>query len=198
MRKIIKPGFTEKQILVRLERYVKSNGASFSFKPIIASGPNSSFPHARITDRKIRNNEPVLVDLGISFGEYKSDLTRMFFLGKIPALVRQVYDAVFEAQRIAIDGIKAGVPTAKIDLLARNHLKKQRLAKYFIHALGHGVGLEVHESPRLAHNDLSILEEGMVVTIEPAVYIPGKFGIRIEDMVLVKKKNCEILSDDIH
>ena len=198
IKRNIKPNITESALLLKLERFVKSEGATFAFDPIIASGPNSCYPHAKVTDRKVRMNEPLLVDMGIDVNGYKSDLTRMFFLGKISALVRQVHDAVYGAQQRAIAEIKAGVPAAEIDDLARNYLKKQRLAKYFGHALGHGVGLEIHESPRLAHKDPSILKEGMVITVEPAVYIPGKFGIRIEDMVLVKKRNCEILSDDIH
>jgi len=136
--------------------------------------------------------------MGIDVKGYKSDLTRMFFLGKISALVREVNDAVYAAQRRAIAQIKDGVPAADIDYAARNYLKKHKLAKYFGHALGHGVGLEIHEKPRLAQNNSSVLKKGMVITVEPAVYIPEKFGIRIEDMVLVKKKDCEILSDDIH
>ena len=198
IKRNIRPNMRESDLLLRLERFVKSKGANFAFDPIIASGPNSCYPHAKVTERRIRADEPLLIDMGIDVDGYKSDLTRMVFLGKIPALVKQVHDAVYGAQRSAIAGIKAGVPAAEIDGLARNYLKRRRLGKYFGHALGHGVGLEVHESPRLAHNSSSVLKEGMIVTVEPAVYIPGKFGIRIEDMVLVKKNDCEILSDDIH
>lgn len=198
LKRIIKPNMSEKEALLRLENFVKSKGARFSFDPIIASGPNSCYPHAKITGRKIRTNESVLIDMGIDVEGYKSDLTRMFFLGKISALIRQVNDRVSEAQQRAIAKIQAGITVSKIDHEARNYLAKHKLEKYFNHALGHGVGLEVHESPRLAQNNSSILEEGMVITVEPAVYIPEKFGIRIEDMVLVKKRDCEILSDDIH
>lgn len=198
IKKNIKPNITERELLLKLERFVKTKGADFSFDPIIASGANSSYPHAKVTNRKIRCNQPLLIDMGIDVEGYKSDLTRMFFLGKISALVRQVYDAVFEAQKCAISGIRDGISVSKIDDLARNCLKKKGLEKYFGHALGHGVGLEIHESPRLAHNDSSILKEGMIITVEPAVYLPGEFGIRIEDMVLVRKNDCEILSDDIH
>lgn len=198
LKRIIRPGMTEKETLLKLEHFVRSKDAGFSFDPIIASGVNSSYPHAMVSGRKIRADQPLLIDMGIDVEGYKSDLTRMFFLGKISALVRQVNDLVFEAQQRAIAKIKAGISVSEIDRLARNYLAKQRLAKYFGHALGHGVGLEVHESPRLAQNNSSILKEGMVITVEPAVYIPGQFGVRIEDMVLVKKNNCEILSDDIH
>ncbi len=198
LKKNIKPNIKESELLVKLERFVRSKGALFAFDPIIASGPNSCYPHAKVTGRKLRRGEMLLIDMGIDVNGYKSDLTRMFFLGKISALVSQVHDSVYAAQRAAIREIKAGVPASEIDDLARNCLKKKRLAKYFGHALGHGVGLEVHESPRLAHNDSSVLKEGMIITVEPAAYIPGKFGIRIEDMVLVRKNDCEILSDDIH
>ncbi len=198
LKRIIKPGMSEKEALLRLEHFVKSKDAGFSFDPIIASGVNSSYPHARVTGKKISANQPLLIDMGIDVEGYKSDLTRMFFLGKIPELVRQVNGLVSEAQKRAITKIRAGISSAEIDYQARNYLAKHRLAKYFGHALGHGVGLEIHESPRLAANNPSILREGMVITVEPAVYIPKKFGIRIEDMVLVKKNDCEILSDDIY
>jgi len=180
--------------MLRLE---KLRGAGFSFAPIVASGPNSYYPHASVTDRKIRKNELVLIDMGIDLGGYKSDLTRMFFLGKIPKLVGQVNELVRVAQKKAIEKIKAGVSIAEIDDQARNYLAKQRLAKYFGHAIGHGIGLEIHENPRMSHENKSLLKEGMVITIEPAVYIPNKFGIRKEEMVLVKKEGCEVISDDI-
>jgi len=198
LKKIVRPGMSEKEALLKLEYFVKSKGAGFSFDPIIASGANSSYPHAKVTGRKIAKHQPLLIDMGIDVEGYKSDLTRMFFLGRIPPLIKQVNDAVFEAQQRAIAKIKAGILASEVDYQARNYLAKNRLAKYFGHALGHGVGLEIHEGPRLAQNNHSVLKEGMVITVEPAVYIPGKFGIRIEDMVLVRKNDCEILSDDIH
>ncbi len=197
LRKVVKPGVSEREVLWKLEGFVKAKGEGFSFDPIIASGPNSCYPHAHVTDRKICQNEPVLIDIGMDINGYKSDLTRMFFLGRMAPLVRQVNAHVKESQRRAILRIKAGVAVAEVDKEARHYLAKQRLAKYFGHALGHGVGLEVHESPRLSQKSSAILKEGMVVTVEPAVYVPEQFGIRIEDMVLVTKNGCEILSDDI-
>lgn len=196
LKRVIRPGLREQDVLLRLERYVKSRGAAFSFDPIIASGPNSCFPHAKVTDRKIRKNESVLVDMGIDIGGYKSDLTRIFFLGKIPPLLREVYDAVATAQRRSIKKIRAGLSAAEVDREARDYLKKQRLAKFFGHSLGHGVGLEVHEGPRISQHNTAILKEGMVFTVEPAVYIPHKFGIRIEDMVLVTHDGCEVMSQE--
>ncbi|OGX38776.1 MAG: hypothetical protein A3G91_03695 [Omnitrophica WOR_2 bacterium RIFCSPLOWO2_12_FULL_50_9] len=198
LRKNLRAGLTEKEVFLRLERFVKSRGVKFSFEPIIASGPHSSYPHARLTGRKIRPNDLVLVDMGIDVQGYKSDLTRIFFLGRIPHLKGQVYESVRAAQQKAMDVIKAGVLGRDVDRAARNYLAKRKLARYFTHALGHGVGLEIHENPRLSQKSSSTLKEGMIITIEPAVYIPNKFGIRIEDMVLVTKKGCEVLSDNIH
>lgn len=197
LKKAVKPGFSEREVFSRLEEFVKSQKAGFSFDPIIASGANSCYPHARVTDRRIRCNELVLIDMGIDVKGYKSDLTRIFFLGRIPRFVRRVYDIVYEAQRRAIREIRPGAAVAQADRAARNYLAKHKLAKYFGHALGHGVGLEIHESPRLSKDSPSKFREGMIVTVEPAVYIPRAFGIRIEDMVLVTRNGCEVLSDDI-
>jgi Xaa-Pro aminopeptidase len=194
MKKVVKPGLTERQAILKLESFVKSKGAEFSFVPIIASGPNSCYPHARATDRVIRNNEGVLLDFGIDLNGYKSDLTRNFFLGRITPRVKQVFDAVTLAQREAISLIKPGISCATVDLQARKVLRKFGLAKYFGHSLGHGVGLDIHETPRLSSHSTGILETGMIVTVEPGVYIPNQFGIRIEDMVLVTNEGCEVLS----
>ncbi|VAX37770.1 Aminopeptidase YpdF (MP-, MA-, MS-, AP-, NP-specific) [hydrothermal vent metagenome] len=198
LKKVVRPGLSERDILLKLENFVKAKGAGFSFDTIIASGPNSCYPHAHVTDRKLRRDEPVLIDMGIDLNGYKSDLTRMFFLGRMPQLVRQVNDHVDQSQRRAIAKIKAGVPVADVDRAARSYLAKHRLAKYFGHALGHGVGLDIHEDPRLSQKSPAFLKSGMVITVEPAVYIPEQFGIRIEDMVLVTENGCEILSDNIH
>jgi Xaa-Pro aminopeptidase len=194
LKTVIKPGLTEKDVLLKLENYVRSRGAGFSFDPIIASGPNGAFPHARVTDRKIKNNEPVLVDMGIDINGYKSDLTRMFFLGKMTPLYTKVYAAVEEAQSRAIAQISAGVKAADVDAAARKYLESLDLAKYFGHSLGHGVGLDIHEDPRLSSQSGVTLREGMIVTVEPGVYLPGRFGIRLEEMVLVKKSGCEVIS----
>jgi Xaa-Pro aminopeptidase len=195
LRGVIKPGLTEKDVLAKLESFVKKHGAGFSFPSIIASGPNSCFPHAHVSRRKIKNNELVLLDTGIDIGGYKSDLTRIALLGKIPPHVCEVAEIVKDAQRLAIVKIKAGEPVADADRAARDHFKKYDVEQYFGHSLGHGVGLEIHESPRLSVKSPAVFKAGMVVTVEPAVYIPNKFGIRIEDMVLVTDKGCEVLSD---
>jgi Xaa-Pro aminopeptidase len=198
LKKVVKPGVTERDVFKKLDEFVRDENVGYSFPPIIASGPNSCYPHAKITDRMIQNNEPVLIDMGIDYQGYKSDLTRMFFLGRIPPLVEDVNDYVAEAQQKAIKAVRAGLKVSDLDKVARNSLKQHKLAQYFGHALGHGVGLEIHESPRLSQQNEAVLKEGMVITIEPAVYIPNKFGIRLEEMVLVNKKDCEVLSEHIY
>jgi Xaa-Pro aminopeptidase len=198
LKRIVRPGLRERDILLKLERFVKSYACGFSFDPIVASGTNSCLPHAKVSSRILRRNDVVLIDWGIDFKGYKSDLTRMFFLGKIPKLIRTVNDTVTSAQQKAVSLIKAGVPIAQVDYQARNYLGEHKLAKYFGHALGHGVGLEIHEDPRIFQQNTSTLEAGMVITVEPAVYIPNKFGIRIEDMVLVTEKGAKVLSGHIY
>ncbi len=195
----IRPGLTELQVTAELERFIRYHGAfGSSFQIIVGSGPNSSFPHHLSGKRKIRNNEPVLIDMGVNYLGYKTDLTRVFFLGKINALARKVYDIVLAAQREAISKIKPATALAKIDAAARQYIAKKGFAAFFGHALGHGVGLEVHESPSVSGKEKSELKPGMVFTIEPAVYLPGKFGIRIEDMVLVTQDGCEVLSGALY
>jgi len=194
LKGVIRPGLSERSILDALESFVKGKGATFSFAPIIASGPNSCFPHARISERKIKSDDIVMVDAGVDVDGYKSDLTRVYFLGKIPRLVKQVYIHVQTAQQRAIKKIKAKATACEVDQEARNYLTKNGLGKFFGHSLGHGVGLEIHESPTVSSKSSSVLKEGMIFTVEPAVYLPGKFGIRIEDMVLVTTNGCEVLS----
>lgn len=194
LRKVVKPGLSERQVLLKLEGFVKEHRAKFAFDPIIASGPNSAYPHAKISDRVILDHEPVLIDIGMDINGYKSDLTRNFFLGRITPSYAKTLEALKIAQKESIAMIKPGVAVAEVDAKARNVLRKFGLAKYFGHSLGHGVGLDIHENPRLSVKSKSLLQPGMVVTVEPGVYIPGKFGIRVEDMVLVTEESCEVLS----
>ena len=194
MRKVVRPGLNERQVLAKLEGFVKSRKATFSFPPIIASGVNSCYPHARVTDKVIKANEPVLLDFGIEINGYKSDLTRNFFLRRMTPRYKQVLETLRLAQAGAIAMIKPGVALADVDTCARNILRKKGLAKFFGHSLGHGVGLDIHEAPRLSGKSTSVFEPGMIVTVEPGVYIPKAFGIRVEDMILVTKEGCEVLS----
>ncbi len=195
IKEILAPGMKEIEVAGELERFIRYQGASCaSFDIIVASGPNSSFPHHLTSSRVMQPGEPVMIDMGVEYEGYKSDLTRVFFLGKLYTLGQKVYQAVLTAQKRAIAAIKPGVSVKTVDKAARDYLKAQGLGKFFLHSLGHGVGLEVHEAPGLTGLVDDRLLPGQVVTVEPAVYLPGKFGIRIEDLVLVTSQGCEVLS----
>ena len=199
IRKILAVGLKEVEVVGEIERFIRFSGASASaFDVIVASGPNSSKPHHLSGSRLIRNNEPVLIDMGVEYQGYKSDLTRVFFLGKIKVLVRQVYGVVLKAQEKAIRAIRPGVEMSVIDKTARDYIAKKGFGNKFEHNLGHGFGLEVHEGPHISGNEASLAKPGMIFTIEPGIYLPGEFGIRVEDMVLVTKKGCEVLSGAIN
>jgi len=192
-------GKREIEIAGEIERFIRYNGASkCSFDTIVASGPNSSFPHHISSTRKLRDNEVVLIDIGVDYMGYKSDLTRIFFLGKIKILTRKIYDIVLKAQELALRKIRPGVSTRTIDAYSRQYITKAGYGACFGHNLGHGVGLQVHEGPSISVKDGELLLPGMVFTVEPAIYLAHKFGIRIEDMVLVTKKGCEVLSGAVH
>ena len=196
---LIRPGIREIELAGELERAIRYNGGTTSaFDIIVAFGSNSAFPHHTPSAKKLANNEVALIDAGAEFAGYKSDLTRVFFTGKISVLARRVYQAVLAAQAAAIRNIRPSLTTGKIDGCARAYLRRRGWGKYFAHSLGHGIGLEVHEEPRLRPKEETRLEPGMVITVEPAVYLPGKFGIRIEDMVLVTRKGCEVFSGSLH
>jgi Xaa-Pro aminopeptidase len=193
------PGVKEIEVCAELERFIRYQGARApAFDIIVASGPNSSQPHHLSGERKLKDNEPVLIDLGVDYQGYKSDLTRVFFLGKIKVLVSKVYDIVLKAQILAIKRIHPGAEIAEIDRVAREYIASKGYAKYFTHNLGHGFGLEVHEDPRISGNEASAIKPGMTFTVEPGIYLPGKFGVRIEDMVLVTRKGCEVFSGSVN
>ncbi len=197
IKKMLKPGLRELDIAAQIERFIRLNGATSSaFDTIVASGPNSSYPHAGITQRPIQRGEPIVIDLGVVYNGYKCDLTRTFFLGKIKPIVQKAFGIVSEAQKRAIQAVRPGIAINKIDSAARNYISEKGFGKFFGHALGHGVGLEVHESPSISKKDRRPIKKGMVFTVEPGIYIPGSFGIRIEDMVLVTDKGAEVLSDN--
>ncbi len=199
IKRFLVPGAKEIEIVAELERFIRYQGARTSaFDIIVASGPNSSRPHHLSGERKFKDNEPVLIDLGVDYQGYKSDLTRVFFLGKMNVLARKVYDIVLKAQELAIKRIRPGAEMAEIDRVARAYIAKKGYAKNFTHNLGHGFGLEVHEDPRISANEAAAVKPGMTFTVEPGIYLPGKFGIRIEDMILVTSKGCEVLSGSIN
>jgi Xaa-Pro aminopeptidase len=195
VKDFIAPGIKELEIAGELQRFIRQEGSSGSaFDIIVACGANSAYPHHLTSSRRVKSNEPVLIDIGVDYFGYKSDLTRVLVSGKINSYARRVYDIVAAAGRLAVAKIKPGVRASQIDAAARRYITKKGFGSYFGHALGHGVGLEVHEGPRISKQNNALVKAGMVFTIEPAIYLPGKFGIRIEDMVLVTPKGCEVLS----
>lgn len=194
IKKILRPGLKETDLAAEIERYIRLQGANCaSFDIIVASGPNSSLPHAKKTNRKIHNNEPVLIDMGVDYKGYKSDLTRVFFLGKMSAQFRKVFNIVKTAQEKAKCLIRPGARISDIDKEVREFIANSGYADCFKHSLGHGVGLEVHEKPQIAPKNNQRLKVGMVFTLEPAIYLDNKFGIRIEDVVRVTSNGREIL-----
>jgi len=195
----LKPGRREIEVAGELERFIRANGADdSSFDIIVASGPNSAFAHHITSERKLKAGEPVLIDMGADYYGYKSDLTRVFFLGKIDTLTADIYNIVRKAQESALRAVKPGMTCAELDAVARDYIAKNGYGGFFGHGLGHGVGLEIHEDPHIGKNQDQRLQPGMVFTVEPAIYLPGRFGIRLEDMVLVTKKGSEVLSGSLN
>jgi Xaa-Pro aminopeptidase len=193
--RLLKPGVREFEIAAEIEFQMRRRGASgAAFDSIVAFGARAALPHARPTAKRLRKNELVVLDLGAIIEKYCSDITRTVYVGKAPARVRLWYQAVREAQAAAIDAVQAGRTCGEIDSAARGVLAAYRLEQYFVHSTGHGLGLEVHEEPRLAKGQKTQLASGNVVTIEPGVYIAGVGGIRIEDDVAVQDRRNEVLT----
>lgn len=191
----IEPGLAEIAIAAELEFLARGMGAEgMSFETIIASGPRSALPHGRATQAKLPRKGFVTLDFGVILNGYCSDMTRTVHLGSASREERFAYESVLAAQEAAVAAIRPGVTCGEVDEAARSVLRKAGLAKYFTHSTGHGVGLEIHEQPRLAAGQEMRLEPGMVITIEPGVYLPGKFGIRIEDMVAVTNGGGQVLT----
>jgi Xaa-Pro aminopeptidase len=191
----IKPGMTESELAAELEYQMRRRGAEKpSFDTIVAAGPRTALPHAQPTSQPFRDHELLLIDMGATQDGYTSDMTRMVFLGDPDAKTRKMYSAVLEAQLSAIAAVREGVTAQQVDRAARQVLRSKGLDKQFVHSTGHGLGLEIHEAPRLGKKDKTRLAAGMVITIEPGVYVKGFGGVRIEDTVLVTKNGCEVLT----
>lgn len=195
----VREGRTERSVAAEIESAMRDAGFSGpAFETIVASGPNSVLPHARPTDRAIRAGDPTVLDFGGVYDGYCVDLTRTVQLGAAPAALQQLYVAVAEAQKAAIAAVRPGVATSAIDAAARAVLERYGLAEAFGHGTGHGLGLEVHEEPRIASPSPRlpdhVVEPGMVFTIEPGAYVPGVGGVRLEDDVLVTETGCEVLT----
>lgn len=188
-------GATEMEVAMALEYMARLNGAErMSFETIIAGGERSALPHGRATTAKIPKRGFVTMDFGVVLNGYCSDMTRTVHMGRAKAGEREAYEAVLAAQEAGVAAVKAGVTAQAVDQAARGVLEGAGLAEWFTHSTGHGVGIEIHEGPRLGKKQEQKLKAGMVVTIEPGVYMPGKFGVRIEDTVLVTVEGCEILT----
>jgi len=193
--KLVKPGVRESELGAEIEYQMKRRGASgASFETIVASGPRSALPHARPTAKKLRKNELVVLDLGAILGHYCSDITRTVYVGRAPKRIRTWYQAVLEAQGTAIEAATRGAACMDVDGAARQVLAGYRLDELFVHSTGHGLGLEVHEDPRVARGQKRRLEPGNVITIEPGVYSAGIGGIRIEDDVAIHADRTEVLT----
>src|SRR5271157_634508 len=193
--KTVRPGVRESELAGRLEYAARQAGADgMSFETIVAAGKRSALPHGRASSQPIPRRGFVVVDSGVILRGYCSDMTRTVHVGRVSREGRQWYKAVLEAQLAGIAAVAPGKTAAEVDQAARHVLQKAGLDRYFTHSTGHGVGLEIHEPPRIVKGQAERLEPGMVITIEPGIYVPGKGGIRIEDMVLVTRTGCLVLT----
>ena len=192
---ILKPGITELEVAAEIEYSMKRHGAEgLSFDTIAASGVNSSMPHAIPSEKKLEMGDFLTMDFGCKYKGYCSDMTRTVCIGKASDEQKKVYNIVLSAQLKVLDELKPGMLCKEVDAIARDYIKVQGYGQYFGHGLGHGVGLFIHESPAFNTRDISIVRPGMIETDEPGIYLPGKFGVRIEDMILITENGCESLA----
>ena len=191
----VRPAMTENDMAAEIEYQMRRFGAEgVAFESIVAAGPRSALPHARPTGERLGANRLLLFDVGALRDGYCSDMTRVVHLGPQSAKAKKLYKAVLQAQLAAVDAVRAGVKAGAVDRAARNVLKAHGLEQAFVHSTGHGLGLEIHEPPRLGRKDETRLQAGMVITIEPGAYVEGFGGVRIEDTVVVTEKGCEVLT----
>ncbi len=189
--KFIEPGKTEREISLMLDSYMLQGGAEeLSFETIVFTGANTSMPHGIPGDTKVKNGDFVLMDFGAVVDGYHSDMTRTVCVGQPSEKMTEIYNKVLEAQQAAISFVKAGITGEELDNAAREIISSAGYGDYFGHALGHGVGMEIHEYPTVSVRSKTVLEKNMVVTVEPGIYLPGEFGVRIEDFVVVTEKSC--------
>lgn len=186
----IRDGIREKEIAKRIKEEIeKLGGEGESFETIVVSGPRTAIAHGRPTDKKIKIGELVTIDFGVIFQGYHTDMTRTLAIGEINDQIKEVYKVVLEAQEKAIEAIKPGLRAKELDKIAREYIDKKGYGEYFVHSLGHGVGLEIHERPYISTKSKDVIEEGDIITIEPGIYIPDRFGVRIEDLILVTDRS---------
>ncbi len=195
LRRVAGAGVPESEIAAQIEFAARQAGAEqMAFPTIIASGSRSALPHGRASPARLPARGFVVCDFGVILAGYCSDMTRTLHVGRPSQEARAGYEAVREAQQAAVEAVKPGASVGEVDQAARNALSKRGLSKFFTHSTGHGLGLEIHEAPRVGADQSELLRPGMVITIEPGIYLPGKWGVRIEDTVVVTEKGCDILT----
>ena len=192
--KEIKPGVRESEIARRIESSINKKGLKRSFKTIVASGPNAAKPHAKVTDRKIGKTDLVVVDFGVIYRGYHSDFTRTVIVGRISPRMKMLYSTVKTAQKLAIQKVKSGLKISDFVKGIHDYIRKKSFGKYILHSLGHGVGKKIHQAPKLSEKNSGTLGTDIVVTIEPGLYVKGKCGVRIEDMVFISKNTKRVLT----
>ena len=191
----LRPGQVERDVAWRIESLLREKDADgVAFPPIVASGPNSALPHAVPTDRILKDGEPIVFDVGARVDGYSSDMTRTIFLGNPSTYFKDIYHIVREAQVSALNSIRPGIKSTEVDVIARDIIKKAGYGDFFGHSLGHGVGLASHERPGVGPLKPEVLKEGMVFTIEPGIYIAGKGGVRLEEMVVLERDGIRVLT----
>jgi Xaa-Pro aminopeptidase len=191
----IQPGVSESSISFEIEKTIKQSGGESVPFCLVLSGSNSALPHGETSNRKIDKKDVVLMDVGAVYEGYYADLTRTVFVGEATKIQRKIYETVLKAQEAAIKTIKPGVKAEQVDMAARKIIEDSGYGKYFTHRTGHGLGLDVHEEPYITLGNKTVLKSGMTFTIEPGIYFPGKFGVRIEDDISVSKTQGELLSN---
>lgn len=191
----VRPGRTEKSVSLELEDLMRRRGAEgVAFELIVGSGSNSALPHHRSSEKLILKNEAVVLDFGCTYGLYRSDMTRTLFTGRPTEMFKKIHSIVENSQKEGIRRVRPGILAGEIDRASREVIEKAGYGPYFIHSTGHGVGLDIHESPRVGPGSKEKLETGMIITVEPGIYLKGKLGVRIEDTLLVAQKGSEVLT----
>ena len=194
IEKRIRPGISETELAHYIEGLMSKRGLKKSFKTIVACGKNTAHPHAKPGSGKIRSNDMVMVDFGVIYKGYHSDLTRTFKIGKPPKKLCSIYSIVEKAQKKAIKMIRHGISINDVSAAVHDYMRKSGCARYIKHTLGHGIGKRIHEPPKISEKNRRIFKKNMVCTIEPGLYIDGIGGARIEDMVLVGSNRCKVLT----
>jgi Xaa-Pro aminopeptidase len=189
-----RPGVTEREVAHQIARYFRENGAETVDFTLVASGAHSAFPHHEPGDRQLATGDTIIIDIGATLNGYKSDVTRVVHLGEPSSELRTVYGAVLEANRQGRQAARAGARASDVDRAARSVIEEAGYGRYFMHRTGHGLGMDVHEEPWISADSATVLQPGMVFSVEPGVYLPGRFGVRIEDIVAVTEGECRCLT----